>query len=364
MKLKNNKIKISQFTAGFYVGDAIANEALTIKKILKDNGVDSEIYTNLNHTSQNDQKYVKDYNSYKSDSSENIIIYHYAIHSPVSKYLRGIKAKKILRYHNVTPYEYFTKINPQLAKELKQGREELSSLKNDFEYSLSVSDYNRAELNAMGFRNLSTIPIITDFLQGKIEPDKKILNLKQNEKGTIIFVGRIVPNKCQEDLIKVFYFYKKYLNKKARMFLVGGWGSAVKYYYMLQGLIKILKLEDIYFTGHISDSELAGYYNISDLFLSMSEHEGFGVPLIEAMFHHIPIIAYKKAGVPETLGNSGILITEKNYMTIAELIDYIMSDDSFREKIISQQSLRLKDFSIEKQTEKFINILNNIISKD
>ena len=135
-----------------------------------------------------------------------------------------------------------------------------------------------------------------------------------------------------------------------------------KYYNRLLDYVKALELDDVIFTGHIKFPEILAYYKVADVFLCMSEHEGFCVPLVEAMFFDVPVIAYKSCAVPYTMGGSGILTDTKNPVEIAMLIDRIVNDSSLREFIISGQRKRLEDFSYDKIKDIFEKQLKNFIS--
>jgi glycosyltransferase involved in cell wall biosynthesis len=154
----------------------------------------------------------------------------------------------------------------------------------------------------------------------------------------------VVPNKRQEDVIKVFYHYRQ-LNPHSRLFLVGSWGRMERYLEWLRGFVRYLKLEDVHFCGHIPFSQLLAYYRLADVFVSMSEHEGFCKPLLESMYLGVPILAYAAAGVPDTLGDAGILIKEKRYEIVAELIHLLMTKVDLREAVVARQKERLEHFS-------------------
>src|SRR5690606_3919553 len=142
----------------------------------------------------------------------------------------------------------------------------------------------------------------------------------------LLFVGRIAPNKKQDDIIKIFYYYKKFINPESRLILVGSYIGMERYYSELIKLVNDLDLQDVFFTGHIPFESILAYYQISHLFLCMSEHEGFCVPIVEAMLFDLPIIAYRSSAVPATLGNAGFVVSEKNYKAIAELIHIVLND--------------------------------------
>jgi glycosyltransferase involved in cell wall biosynthesis len=178
-----------------------------------------------------------------------------------------------------------------------------------------------------------------------------------------MFLGRIAPNKKQEDVIKTFYYYKKYMDPKARLFLVGSYEGMEIYYNALKLLVEQLDLEDVYFTGKVPFDQILAYYRVSDAFLCMSEHEGFCVPLIESMVFKVPIIAYNSSAIPYTLGDAGILINQKDYIAAAELLNKVIYDEQLRNRLIENGSRRLEHFSYERTAEEFRSYMKEILGE-
>ncbi len=340
-------MQIHQILPSISYGDAISNHALEIKKILKSWGYKSEIYAQHIHP-----KLVynaKIYTQYKKLSSpENILIFHFSIGSEVSKFVKTLNDKKILIYHNITPYNYYIGINDTLVHLLRKGREELKEYSDIIDLALGDSEYNRKELAELGFKNTGILPIIVDFEAYKQEPDRKVLDKFEDDYINFIFVGRLSPNKKQEDVIKTFYYYNKCIDQHSRLFLVGSYNGMEKYYAQLKELVKQLNLKNVYITGQVDFKELLAYYKLADVFISMSEHEGFCVPLLESMYFDIPIIAYNSTAVPYTLKGSGILVNEKRYENVAEMVQILVKDERIQNKIIESQRLRLKQFEKSK----------------
>ena len=160
-----------------------------------------------------------------------------------------------------------------------------------------------------------------------------------------IFVGRIAPNKKQEDVIRAFSCYQRFCNPKSRLILVGSWSGAESYYRRLCRYTAALQAENVLFTGHIPFPDILAYYHVADLFLCMSEHEGFCVPLVEAMYFGVPILAYRACAVPDTLGDSGILLDKKDPVEAAMVADRILTDTSLRRELVARQRRRQQDFS-------------------
>ncbi len=349
-------LQIHQILPTLGHGDAIGNEVLEIRAILRKWGYKSEIYAQHVHPKlANIIKLWLDYK--KVSSSDNILIFHFSNGSDVSRFVKSLPDKKIIIYHNITPPEYFKDINDTLFFILRNGRKELKELAEITDLALGDSEYNRKELVELGFKNTGVLPIIIDFKKYNHEPDQRILKEFDNEDTNFIFVGRLAPNKKQEDVIKIFYYYNKCIDSNSRLFLIGSYNETKKYYMQLKELVKKMDLKNVYIPGEVSFEELLAYYSLSDVFISMSEHEGFCVPLLESMYFGIPIIAYNSTAVPYTLDGAGILINKKRYDEVAELAGILVNDKKFRNGVVELQKLHLERFKkseIEAEFKKHI----------
>ncbi len=355
-------MEIHQFHPSFSYGDAIGNDMIELQKTLKNWCYKSDIYSQYIGPKTPPSKNYKEY--LKISSPDNILIIHFSIayNDEVLKFIESLPDKKMLIYHNITPFQYFVDINNQYEFYTKTGREQLKSLSKVVDYAVGDSEYNRQELVELGFKKNGVLPILMDFT--KYASMQKYRFKKSEGYTNILFVGRISPNKKQDDIIKIFYYYKKNINPNSKLYLVGSYEGLEKYYDQLADQVKSLKLNDVYFTGKINFDELIEYYKLADVFLCMSEHEGFCVPLIESMLFDIPIIAFNSTAIPYTLGSSGILINKKNYPEIAELIQLLIEDNKFREQIINKQRERLKDFDRESIERIFRTQLDNLINNN
>jgi glycosyltransferase involved in cell wall biosynthesis len=208
---------------------------------------------------------------------------------------------------------------------------------------LGISHYDERELQELGFAPTGVLPIPLDKSCYDKEPNLDILRRYRNGGPNLLFVGRLAPHKHQGDLIKLLYHYRR-INPSARLFLVGSpWIPT--YARWLQDLAGELGVdENIVFTGHISQRDLVTYYHLADVFVSMSEHEGLGLPLIESMYFNVPVLAYAAAAIPETLDKTGILFHHKNYEALAEVIDILLHNHDLRQRLLSHQRERLNTF--------------------
>ena len=353
------KIKIIQVLPTMSYGDAVSNDAINIDKILKKNGYETEIYA------ENIDKRMKDkvfkISKLKKVNKNDILIYHKSTGTDLSFLLEKYKCKKVMRYHNITPGKYLEQYNKYLYNLVEYGRKGLEYASKYFDYSLADSKYNKSELDELKYKNTITLPILIPFEDYRKEFDRKVIKKYSDGKKNILFVGRITPNKTQEDIIKSFYYYKNYVNKNSRLILVGNDSGFENYADLLKKLIKELELEnDVIFSGHVKFEEILAFYRVADLFLCMSDHEGFCVPLVESMFFEVPILAYNSSAIKDTLGNSGIIVNKKDYFLISELMNFILSDEKVSKEIIKKQNKRLEDFQLEKVEKQLLEFIKRI----
>jgi glycosyltransferase involved in cell wall biosynthesis len=349
------KKRICQFSTGFHPGDAITQEMLAFDSIFRKMGWESEIFSE--HIGSAVKNKAKRFINYKQEKND-IIIYHHSIHSVIGDFVSQQKCPIILIYHNVTPSYFYESYDLPFAYSLKKGKEELLDFRNIFLKSFADSEYNKKELEELGYNNVDILPIAYDF--NSLEIEGVIRNSFEGLK--ILFVGRITPNKKQEDLIRFAEIFRKYFRTDFQLQIVGYSSPASKSYMdELSNLVRFWNLEEnVHFSGYVTHPELVGYYRNSDIFLSMSEHEGFCVPLIEAMFFKLPILAFSAGAVPDTLDGSGILFKHKNFPLIGEMIEEIMSNISIKEKIIHKQNQRLEEFKLEKPEEAIVRFIEKI----
>ncbi len=338
-------MEIHQFNPTLSAGDAISNHIISLQSMLRAMGHQSEIFCELPPVSSPVRTHSLD--SYESIvSPENILLLHFSLYysDRVMDWLVHLPARKLLVYHNITPPHYFRGINNTYFEAASRGYAQLAELSGLTDAGWGDSNFNVQILKRYEWQKTGVLPIAFDAQNYAIAPAKKIK--KQYPPGAnVLFVGRVSPNKCFEDLIVTFSHLKK-MRPDARLLLVGSTQKMTRYVDFLQALVTRLNLTDVHFLGHVSQAELAACYRVGDVFLSMSEHEGFGVPLLESMHYGLPIVAHKSTAVPETLGASGMLFLQKDHRAVAALIDILLTDDTLRQRIVEGQRRRLQDFSV------------------
>ncbi|MFW6116365.1 MAG: glycosyltransferase family 4 protein [bacterium] len=332
---------LHQFVAGASPGDAITDQALLLRRWIRKDGFRSDIFAESIHPGLADE--VRSYSCYHARAKGEIVILHHSIGTDVVDCLLSQDLRIVVVYHNVTPPEFVQHVDPGLARQLEKGRQQLEALKSSTILGLADSSYNEEELRSAGYNRTGVLPIMLDEARYEVPSNPELLRMYRDGSPNLLFVGRLVPNKCQEDLIKLLYHYRR-IEPSARLFLVGSpWLPT--YADWLRELAEELEVSNgVVFAGYVSQKDLVTYFRLADAYLSMSEHEGFGKPFIESMYHEVPILAYKAAAVPETLGGAGILFSDKDYEVLAELLSLLLQDEHLQGRIRARERKRMKDF--------------------
>ena len=340
-------MKITQLLPSVHSGDAVGDSAYEIHRALQTRGIESHILgVNIDEHLKDRAAPFEKFSEY--DSPDSVHIYHFAVPSPITYAFKEAQGHKVIIYHNITPPHFFEGFSEELVTITATGRHEIKLLAESTDLGLADSEFNRLELEEYGYRDTGVLPILLDFSKYEILADQKVLEQFDDECANILFVGRVTPNKKQEDVIKAFAVYKRYINPNSRLLLVGKYNPEEKYVKILRELIDELNVEDVHFSGHVTQAELNAYYRLSDLLLCMSEHEGFCVPAVESFYFQLPILAYDCTALPYTLGKSGVLFKEKSYAEIAEMMQELMTNSALREAVIQGQTARLEHFRKER----------------
>ena len=333
---------IHQFVAGFARGDAISSEALVLRDLFRSWGFDSDIFCEVRRILPELRKTTRDAAAYPADCRpDDIVLLHLSIGSPVNDIFRGLRCRKALLYHNVTPPRYFEILQPEIAANLARGLRDVRALAGAAEVNLADSGFNARELEPYGYRDVRVLPLVLDLDKLTAAPDRGVLRALGDGKVNVLFVGRCVPNKKLEDLLSAFAVFQRTVEPHSRLIHAGSFAGTEAYHHLLVATAREWHLREVWFKGSVSQAQLNAYYAGAHLFLSMSEHEGFCIPLIESIVHDVPVLAYGAAAVPETLDGSGVLFEEKNYPLIAELMGRLVHDQSLRAAVLRGQRARL-----------------------
>jgi L-malate glycosyltransferase len=330
-------------------GDAIGHEVLGIQQALRQAGYDSEIFVET--ADRRLEPLTRDYRELVDASHpDNLLLHHFSIGSKASRTAYALQDRMTLIYHNITPPEYFVGVHGTLARQCFRGRRELQAYVDRCDLALGDSEFNRQDLEALGFPRTAVLPVVPDFAHLDRIPNRFVADQFDDEWTNILFVGRVIANKKIEDLIRMFHAYHVNFNPRSRLLIVGVFSLFERYLASLNELTAELKLSNVHFTGHVSDEELVAFYEIADLFLCASEHEGFCVPLVEAFYKQVPVLAYAATAVPHTMDGAGVLFDDKDPRHVAALMDAILSDPALQDAIVEGQTaavgrLQAKDFT-------------------
>lgn len=355
-------MRVVQLLPTLSFGDAIGNDTIALKGVISEMGYTTDIYA------ENIDKRLPEGIAQKADKlrdlkKDDVLIYHKSTGTDLTFKIDNYKCRRIMVYHNITPPEFFRPYSTAATQLTEHGYKGVEYLRDKIDYVLAVSAYNRSELVKMGYTCPMDIrPILIKFDDYRQTPDEATIKKYSDGRKNLVFVGRISPNKKQENVIRAFYCYKK-LNPESRLILVGSSTGMENYYERLKKYANALGIgDDVIFPGHIKFSEILAYYRLADAFVCMSEHEGFCVPLVEAMFFDVPVIAYDTSAISDTLGGSGVLLDNNDPVFAAAVIERVLTDEKLRESIIEGQRRRLEDFSYERIKATFEKELTDFIN--
>ncbi|MBW7859093.1 MAG: glycosyltransferase, partial [Leptonema sp. (in: Bacteria)] len=344
-------VRLVQITAGIAEGDAVTNYALGLdayfreKKIFKSTAIFAEAFAgrrpkNVHH--------LATYTPLAND----IIVYH---HSVGLLYLDSFllkDVKPLIVYHNITPSQFYLKWDFRAAARMDLGRRQLHRLAQFNSPTVALSEFSANELRQTGFKNVTVLPY--PILNNSKSKSTKKENINQDQRWQqwinestpyLLYVGRIAPNKGIDNLLKIFDRIKKLGDY--RLIIVGAFRSANDSYgRYLRDLVVDMQLQAaVCWTGYVDDQDLLAIRSGASVFLSLSEHEGFGVPFVEAMVSQVPILAYccDSSSVSEVLGGCGIGFSTIDYDWLTKVTVQLIHDHQLRELVIDGQNRRLSD---------------------
>lgn len=316
-----------------------------MRDLLRQAGHQSELYAlTMDDDLRDTVRPFSDPGSQRGD----VTIFHYALPSAMTEAFGRLRQGRVLQYHNITPAPFFASYDAALFRLAVRGRQELAALVGRVDLALGDSEYNRRELDEMGFSRTGVMPIAVNTARLTRAPRLPALEeILDDGLVNFLFVGRIAPNKRIEDHIKLAEHYKRYVDAYYRFVFVGRYDGVPRYCAMLRALLDeyAIRSDRVLFTGPVPDIELAAYYRAASVYVSLSEHEGFCVPLVEAMAMDVPVLAYAAAAVPDTLGGAGVQFSPKDLEHAAELLGILAFDAGVRDPVLDGQRRRLAHFS-------------------
>jgi glycosyltransferase involved in cell wall biosynthesis len=335
---------VHQWVPAAHKGDAIGDSARRVRDLLRERGHESDLFAlSMDDDLRGDVRPFDDPAARRGD----ITVFHFALPSPMTAAFGTLDGARILQYHNITPAHFFAGYDAALFRLATLGRKELATLVGHVDLALGDSGYNRAELDELGFAPTGVFPIAVDTTRLTSAPRRPALE-RVLDDGLVnfLFVGRMAPNKRLEDHIRLAEHYKRYVDTAYRFVFVGKEDAVPRYYATIRALVAKYEMppDRFIFTGPVPDDALAAFYRHARVYISLSEHEGFCVPLVEAMAMDVPVLAYAAGAVPEILGGAGCVFEPKDLEYAAELLGMLAYDEDVRTAVIEGQRRRLEHF--------------------
>lgn len=352
-------IAVHQLVPSFAPRNAIGNHVLQVQDVLLGMGLRSDIY--VGDAWREVAHLTRPYRDFAGGDGT-WLLYQASTGSPIAEWLLGRPEPKLVNYHNITPASLFAPWEPHVGVELQAGRRQLVDLAPVTELAVAVSAYNESELLAAGYRNTAVVPILLDTSTFDRAEDPAAVDRLRADGPVWLFVGRMAPNKAQHDLLKALSVHRRVYGGNARLRLVGG-SSSHAYSTAVERLVSALQLDDaVELCGEVSDAELAAHYRAADVFVSTSDHEGFCIPLLEAMHHRLPIVAYGSSAIPETLAGAGLCLPSKEPTRVAAAVQRVLTDTAVRDALVAAGERRLADFDLAANKRLLADVLTPVLA--
>jgi glycosyltransferase involved in cell wall biosynthesis len=354
---------VHQFVPALIPRDATGSHTLLLRAALRAAGWRSDIYAEATHDELIGESIPVEH--YASQSApDDVLVYQFSTSSMVAELLLGRSEALVIDYHNVTGPEHYVGWDPAAATRAAQAGVELARLAPRAALGLADSEFNARDLRAAGCPRTMVVPVLVDHDRLHSAPDPRVAaRLARTKAGggsDWLFVGRIVPSKGQHDLVKALWAYRRLYDPHARLHLVGSMPSR-RYGRALRSFISDLGLSGaVRLTGEVSDPVLAAHLASADVYVSLSVHEGFGVPLIEAMRVGLPVVALNVGAVAGTVGPAGVVIERTEPSYVAAAVQRVCSDDRLRRQLIAAGHHQVAALSLARSARRAVEALATV----
>jgi len=352
-------VRVDQVIPSLASRDAIGTHTRTLTTALREAGIDSDIYYGT--CTPDIAHLARPVVELGRVSKDRWLLYQSSIGSPVFDILAARSEPKLVNYHNITPAALLADWEPDVAFEVRLGRTQLERLAPESALAVADSAYNETELVDAGYSATAVVPLLIDMTATGADPDPATLARLQAAKDLggpdLLFVGKVSPHKAPHDLVKMLAVYRRLYHPRARLHLVGS-PLGERYARALAGYVEALGLTGaVSVTGSVDAAQLEAYYRAADVFVCASEHEGFCVPLVEAMGHGVPVVAFGAAAVPETVGDAGLVLDDKDPLRFAAAVDRVVGDAELRRQLAQAAAQRVAGFSVERSARRFVDLV-------
>lgn len=352
---------VHQFVPALLPRDATGDHTIALRDTFRAVGWTSDIYVEAAHDElMSEATYFERYPDRACPGD--ILLYQASTGSPVAEFLMERTEVLVLDYHNITPPTFYEGWEDHTAEKVALARTQVAALAARAALGIADSAFNAAELTAFGCPATEVVPILADIdawgSPDMVDQDEQVrLGRSRGNATTLLFVGRLSPNKCQHQLVQTLWLYRRWYDPMARLRLVGP-AMTRSYARSVLSFAAELGLADAVDHGEqLTPAQLAAWYADSDVFVCLSEHEGFCIPLLEAMHFDLPIVAYAAGAVPETLGGAGVLLDSKRPSEVAAAIHRVVTDATLVRRLGQAGRHRLGSFTSGHVRARFVAVL-------
>ena len=349
---------IHQFHAAAAYGDGITNGMFFIQKILRESGYTSNIYCVCIDPRLSER--VLPFAIYE-DNPEDMLLVHYSLGSDKDSWITNLTTPRVMVYHNITPAHFFPDDN-RLKYLAEAGRQQLVHWARigTFVGVIAVSAFNREELVQIGYPSVADIGLLVDLEHIRTQPWNKDISAKLTGARNVLFVGRVCEHKNQLGLVRMMEHLGTISEVPVRLLLVGATSSNGYAAEISQAINRLGPATEVRMLGHCDDKDVYALYRMADLYVSASRHEGFGMPLVEAMAFDLPVLAHAAGGIAATLGSGGLILKNGTPESLAVVAKMILHEPCLRRAIIEGQRASLGRFERPVLTEAFERYLRQL----
>ena len=347
MKLR----RVDQFAPTVAYGDAIGGDIFELQRLFWKRGVASEVFAD--EARPGVEPFVRPWHDlHREPTKDAALLVHVSMGNTTLTQVAQLPQRKAVVYHNITPAHFFEGISDQLVEHSRLGRDQLRQLARTCELGIADSEFNRRELAEAGFDRTAVVPILVDPSAFDVTPDPRVAAELADERTSVLVAGQILPQKAILDVVDGFARYREG-DASARLYLVGTTAMSGPYLERVRERIRDRGVEDVVrLTGAVSIEQYAAYFRGATVLLTLSDHEGFCVPLLEAMRSELPIVAHAAGATGETLGEAGVLLEDKSPDAVAAALERVVRDADLRRDLVERGRGRLADFASPRVAER------------
>jgi glycosyltransferase involved in cell wall biosynthesis len=393
---------VHQFVPALIPRDATGSHTLLLRDALRAAGWRSEIFAEATHDELLAESLPLEEYPRRARPGD-VLVYQLSTSSAVADFLLARSEPLVLDYHNITRPELSERWDPEPARRSAEALRQLAALAPRSVLGLADSHYNEVDLVAAGCPRTAVVPVLVDLDRLVTAPDQRVAARLAAEKvarlagqvapsgagagaagvGAVgasavrasaagtgaagtdwLFVGRVVPSKAQHDLVKALWAYRRLYDPTARLHLVGSTPSN-RYLAALRAFIADLGLQGaVRIAGEVSDAALAAYFDAADVYVSASLHEGFGVPLLEAMHVGVPVVARSAGAVDGTVGDAGLLLDPAGPSVIAAAVRRVLTDQSLRDRLVVAGRRQVTEHTLAGSGQRTVDAIASVADAD